>query len=169
MKNESSAHVMLGNVLGPAIMARAWSTYMVWLVDSLSIGRLLVTADVASVRALFVANLAVALADFVEDGAVSGYRDGYLRSSYSSSIHSLRLQRHCQGDVAAIGERRDDETTSVAHPLIKVFARKVTDLDIHIKSGLLPFEMKLLLPWKGVVMSKMIFVRSLGDNLPKTS
>jgi hypothetical protein len=45
---------------------------MVWLVDSLSIGRLLVTADVASVCALFVANLAVALADFVGGGAVSG-------------------------------------------------------------------------------------------------
>jgi hypothetical protein len=57
MKNESSARVMLGNVLGPAITARAWSTYMVWLVDSLSIGRLLVTVDVASVCALFVANL----------------------------------------------------------------------------------------------------------------
>ena len=45
---------------------------MVWLIDSLSIGRLLVTADVASVCALFVANLAVALADFVGGGAVSG-------------------------------------------------------------------------------------------------
>jgi hypothetical protein len=45
---------------------------MVWLVDSLSIGRLLVTADVASVRALFVANLAVTLADFVEDGPFLG-------------------------------------------------------------------------------------------------
>lgn len=74
MKNESSARVMLGNVLGPAITARAWSTYMVWLVDSLSIGRLLVTADVASVCALFVANLAVALADFVGGGAVSGQK-----------------------------------------------------------------------------------------------
>ena len=114
---------------------------MVLLIDSLSIGRLLVTADVASVCALFVANLAVALADFVGGGA---------GSSHSSSIHGLRIQRHCQGDVAAIGERCDNETTSVAYPLIKVFARKVTDLDIHIKSGLLPFETKLLLPCKGV-------------------
>jgi hypothetical protein len=65
---------MLGNVLGPAITARAWSTYMVWFVDSLSIGRLLVTADVASVCALFVANLAVVLADFVGGGAVSGQK-----------------------------------------------------------------------------------------------
>ena len=44
---------------------------MVWFVDSLSIGRLLVTADVASVCALFVANLALALAYFVGGGAVS--------------------------------------------------------------------------------------------------
>ena len=65
---------MLGNVLGPAITARAWSTYMVWLVDSLSIGRLLVTADVASVCALFVANLAVALAYFVGGGTISGQK-----------------------------------------------------------------------------------------------
>jgi hypothetical protein len=70
---------------------------MVWLVDSLSIGRLLVIADVESVCALFVANFAVALADFVGGGgSVSGllfqkrwYRDGYLCSSYSSSIHGL--------------------------------------------------------------------------------
>ena len=59
--------------MGPAITARAWSTYivLVWLVDSLSIGILLVTADVASACALLVANLAVALADFVGGGAVS--------------------------------------------------------------------------------------------------
>jgi hypothetical protein len=96
MKNESSARVMLGNLLGPAITTRAWCTYMVWLVDSLSIGRLLVTADVASVCALFVANLAVALADFVGGGAVSGlllqkrlYRDGYLRSSYAVAASTV--------------------------------------------------------------------------------
>jgi hypothetical protein len=74
MKNESSACVMLGNVLGPAIMARVWSTYMVWIVDSLSIGGLHFTADVASVCALFVANLAVTLAYFVGGGAVSGQK-----------------------------------------------------------------------------------------------
>ena len=52
-------------------MARAW----IWLVDSLSIlGGLHVTADVASVCALFVANLAVALAYFVGGGAVSGQK-----------------------------------------------------------------------------------------------
>ena len=97
MKYESSACVMLDNVLGAAITARAWSTYMVWLVDSLSIGRLLVIADVESVCALFVANFAVALADFVGGGgSVSGlllqkrlYRDGYLRSSYAVAASTV--------------------------------------------------------------------------------
>jgi hypothetical protein len=88
MKNESSARVMLGNLLGPAITTRAWCTYMVWLVDSLSIGRLLVTADVASVCALFVANLAVALADFASSEAIV---QGWVPSQQlrSSSIHGL--------------------------------------------------------------------------------
>ena len=45
--NANPACVMLGNVLCPAITARAWCRDIVQLIDSLSIGRLFLAAEIA--------------------------------------------------------------------------------------------------------------------------
>ena len=60
--NESSARAMLGDVLGPAIMARALHTDMMHLIGSLAVGRLFGAAEIANACALHLANLAVTLA-----------------------------------------------------------------------------------------------------------
>ena len=48
------------------------------------------------------------------------------------------LQSHGQRDVAAVRQGRDHQASCVTHPLVKVFALEIANLDIDVVVGLVP-------------------------------
>mmetsp|Transcript_12963 Transcript_12963/g.30944 ORF Transcript_12963/g.30944 Transcript_12963/m.30944 type:complete len:678 (-) Transcript_12963:353-2386(-) len=74
-----------------------------------------------------------------------------------SATHD-QVEGLCEGDVAAVGQGRDDQTATVAHVLVHVGGRPVTNLDdtrtLLLTTFLLPVEPELGLPCKGGALSE---------------
>ena len=75
----------------------------------------------------------------------------------------IQFESHCQCNVATICKWRDDETSGVANPLVKVLARKIANLNVDIKCRLLPFKAKLLLPRKCIWPFRLLGNEAVND------